>query len=52
MKYFVEYIDNGVECSDVWSQECLDHEMELGEVTITHIELAYDLQKQLGLVSD
>lgn len=50
--YSVDYIENGVECSDTWSENTLNRELNSGEVTITHITLAYSVQKELGLVED
>lgn len=35
--YWVEYIEDGVKCSDWWSQKCLDEELKNGEVKITSV---------------
>ena len=51
-RYFVEYIENGVQCSDTWSQKTLNEELNRNEVTITHIELAQSVQVALGLVEE
>ena len=51
-RYFVEYIDNGVQCSDTWSEKTLNEELNRNEVTITHIELAWSVQVALGLVEE
>lgn len=49
-EYFVEYINNGVECSEIWSERTLNEELVKHEVEITHIELAYHLQVALGII--
>ena len=49
-EYFVEYIENGVECADIWSERTLNEELIKHEVEIIHIELAYDLQVALGII--
>ena len=36
-KFFVEYIEDGVEMVDTWSEECLLEEIRLHEVEITGI---------------
>ena len=51
-RYFVEYIENGVKCSDTWSERTLNEELNRNEVTITHIELAFNVQVALGLVEE
>lgn len=51
-RYFVEYIENGVQCSDTWSEKTLNEELNRNEVTITHIELAWSVQVALGLVEE
>ena len=51
-RYFVEYIENGVQCSDTWSEKTLNEELNRNEVTITHIELAWSVQIALGLVEE
>lgn len=51
-RYFVEYIENGVQCSDTWSERTLNEELNRNEVTITHIELAWSVQVALGLVEE
>lgn len=51
-RYFVEYIENGVQCSDTWSERTLNEELNRNEVTITHIELAWNVQVALGLVEE
>ena len=51
-RYFVEYIENGVQCSDIWSEKTLNEELNRNEVTITHIELAWSVQVALGLVEE
>lgn len=51
-RYFVEYIENGVQCSDTWSERTLNEELNRNEVTITHIELAWNVQVVLGLVEE
>lgn len=52
--YFVEYIDNvtGIASSEEFSAETLNRELAAGEITITHIELAYWAQVELGLIKD
>lgn len=52
--YFVEYIDNatGIVSSEEFSAETLNRELTAGEITITHIELAYWAQVKLGLIED
>ena len=51
-RYFVEYIENGVQYSDTWSEKTLNEELNRNEVTITHIELAWSVQVALGLVEE
>ena len=51
-RYFVEYIENGVQCSDTWSERTLNEGLNRNEVTITHIELAWNVQVALGLVEE
>ena len=51
-RYFVEYIENGAQCSDTWSERTLNEELNRNEVTITHIELAWNVQVALGLVEE
>lgn len=51
-RYFVEYIENGIQCSDTWSERTLNEELNRNEVTITHIELAWSVQVALGLVEE
>lgn len=52
-RYFVEYIEkDGAECCDTWSERTLNEELNRNEVTITHIELAWDVQVALGLVEE
>ena len=51
-RYFVEYIENGVQCSDTWNERTLNEELNRNEVTITHIELAWSVQVALGLVEE
>lgn len=51
-RYFVEYIENGVQCSDTWSERTLNEELNRNEVIITHIELAWNVQVALGLVEE
>lgn len=51
-RYFVEYIENGVQCSDTWSEKTLNEELNRNEVIITHIELAWSVQVALGLVEE
>ncbi len=50
--FFVEYEENGVLCSDSWSEDTLAWELAHDEVKITHISLAYWVQVKLGLVED
>lgn len=50
--FFVEYIENGVLCSDTWSAETLNHELVTGEVKIVSIELSWNIQKALGIAED
>ena len=51
-RYSVEYIENGVQYSDTWSERTLNEELNRNEVTITHIELAWSVQVALGLVEE
>ena len=51
-RYFVEYIENGVQYSDTWSEKTLNEELNRNEVTITHVELAWSVQVALGLVEE
>ena len=51
-RYFVEYIENGVQCADTWSERTLNEELNRNEVIITHIELAFNVQVALGLVEE
>lgn len=51
--FFVEYIDEfGITRCESWSERTLDEELRLGTVKILHIELAYDLQVELGMISE
>ena len=51
-RYFVEYIENGVQCTDTWSERTLNEELNRNEVIITHIELSFNVQVALGLVEE
>ena len=51
-RYFVGYIENGIQCSDTWSERTLNEELNRNEVTITHIELAWSVRVALGLVEE
>ena len=50
--FFVEYEDNGVMCSDSWSEGTLNWELAHNEVKIASVSLAYWVQVKLGLVED
>lgn len=36
-RFFVEYIEDGTKCSDIWTEWCLLHEIRKGEVEIIGI---------------
>lgn len=51
--YFVEYIDeNGKLQYEHWNQLTLDKELRHRAVNITHIELSYRAQIELGMLED
>lgn len=52
--YFVEYVELSTGCvnSETWSQAAMDAALVDPEIAITHIELAWGVQKALGLVQD
>lgn len=51
--YFVEYIDeNGELQYEHWNQQTMDKELRRGAVNITHIELSYRAQIELGMIED
>lgn len=39
-KFFVEYVDMGVTCSDIWTERCLLDEIRKREVEIIGIQPA------------
>lgn len=50
--FFVEYIEDGMQCCDTWSAETLREELARGEVKIVSVELAYNIQVALGIAED
>ena len=52
--YFVEYEDlsTGYVNSETWSQAAMDAALNDPDILIFHIELAWGVQKALGLVQD
>lgn len=50
--FYVEYIEDGVECTDTWSEKTLNEELNRNDVIIKRISLSYKVQVALGLIEE